>query len=366
MRAFIRNLRPWIVVLALCTVYLLAVFLANGADARVFVTLGTRFTEGDPAGTEGYDGQFAYFIAANPLNASQHLDAPAYRYQRILLPALGRALSLGRVELIPWAFVLINLIALAGGTFLMERLLQAEGANRWYALVYGLFAGVFMSVRLSLNEPLAYGLVLAAIWLERREKPHLSAGVFALAILAKETAITFVVGYLLWMLAERRWGAALRLAVAALIPFVLWQVVLFGQFGEFGVGSGGAMATPFEIIPYNGLWRIYIDTGSLVVFLAFAVLLIPGAVIPSLWGLVRAVQDVLRRRRHPYVFLLFASAAVIPFTPFSTFREPLGMLRFITGLVIAVVLFAAMRRHSRALNYSFLWLVSLAFVVSSG
>ncbi len=366
MRTFTSNLHPWSVVLALCVVYLLAVFLANGADAHVFVTLGTRFTEGDPAGTEGYDGQFAYFIAVDPLNAPQHLDAPAYRYQRILLPALGRALSLGQAELIPWAFVLINLIALVGGTRLMERLLQAEGVNRWYALVYGLFAGVFMSVRLSLNEPLAYGLALAAIWLERQQKNHLSAGAFALAILAKETAITFVVGYLLWMLAERRWGAALRLAIAALIPFALWQVVLFGQFGEFGIGSGGAMATPFEIIPYNGLWRVYTDTGSLGVFLTFAVLLVPGAVIPSLWGLVRSVQDVLQRHWHPYVFLLLVNAAVIPFTPFSTFREPLGMLRFITGLVIAVVLFAALRRRSRALNYSFLWLVSLTFAISSG
>ncbi len=366
MRELTKKLHPWIVVLIMCVIYLLAVFLVNGADAHVFVTLGTRFAEGDPGGTEGYDGQFAYFIAADPLNASQHLDAPAYRYQRILLPALGRALSLGRAELIPWAFVLINLIALAGGTWLMEHLLQAEGANRRYALVYGLFAGVFMSVRLSLNEPLAYGLVLAAIWLERQQKPHLSAGAFALAILAKETAITFVAGHLLWMLVERHWGAALRLAAATLIPFTLWQVALFGQFGEFGVGSGGAMATPFEIIPYNGLWRVYTDTSSLVVFLTFAVLLVPGAVIPSLWGLVRSVQDVLRRRWHPYVFLLLVNAAVIPFTPFSTFREPLGMLRFITGLVIAAVLFAAQRRHIRALNYSFLWLVSLAFVVSSG
>ncbi len=350
----------------LCAVYLLAVFVANGGDARVFVTLGTRFTEGNPGGTEGYDGQFAYFIAADPLNAPQHLDAPAYRYQRILLPALGRVLSLGQAGPIPWVFVLINLIALAGGTWLMERLLQAEGANRWYALVYGLFAGVFMSVRLSLNEPLAYGLVLAAIWLERQQKPRLSAGIFALAILAKETTFTFVVGYLLWMLAERRWGMALRLAAATLIPFALWQIVLFGQFGEFGVGSGGAMATPFEIIPYNGLWRIYADTGSLGVFLAFAILLVPGAVIPSLWGLVRSAQDVLRRRWHPYAFLLLANAAVIPFTPFSTFREPLGMLRFITGLVIAIVLFAAQRHRTRALNYSFLWLVSLAFAISSG
>jgi hypothetical protein len=57
---------------------------------------------------------------------------------------------------------------------------------------------------------------------------------------------------------------------------------------------------------------------------------------------------------------------VIPFVPFSTFREPLGMMRFLVGLVIAVILYGALRGEQRTLRYSTLWIVSLLLVLASG
>ncbi len=360
------KLRPWMVALALCLLYLAAVFVINRSDPLVFVTLGTQFTEGDPTGSEGYDGQFVYFIAADPFTAPDLIDAPAYRYQRILLPAMARLLSLGQAELVPWVLLLINLAALAGGTAILERLLQAQGVSPWYALTYGLFGGIFMAVRLSVTEPLAYGLVLAAIWLERDEHPWWMAVALALAALAKETTLLFVGGYGLWLLVEGRWRDAARLGLVAGGAFVIWQAVLYSQFGQLGIGSGGARATPFEIIPYNGFWRIYTDTGSLRVFVVFAGLLVPSTIIPSLWALWRSGREALKRAAHPYVYLLLANAAIIPFVPFSTFREPLGMMRFIAGLVITVVLYGALNKEQRTLRYSTLWIVSLLLVLTSG
>jgi hypothetical protein len=276
-----RRPAPWLIVLGLCLIYLVLIFAANGADPQVFVTLGTRFSQGDPAGTEGYDGQFVYYIAADPFTAPDKLDVPTYRYQRILLPALGRLLSLGQPALVPWILVLVNLIALAGGTFILERLLIMEGASRWYALTYGLFAGVFMAVRLSSNEPLAYGLALLAIFFERRGRPWHAALVIAAAILAKETVVLFAGGYVLGYFLQRRWKAGLAFAALALTPFVLWQIVLYAHFGSFGIGSGGALATSFEIIPFYGFLRILTE-GGLSVFIVLGLLLLPGAVIPAL------------------------------------------------------------------------------------
>ncbi len=360
-------IRPWMIVLGLCLLYLLAVFLANRADPLVFVTLGTRFTENDPAGTEGYDGQFTYFIAADPFTAPALIDIPAYRYQRILLPALARVFALGSPMLVPWTLLVINLLALIGGTIFLERLLAREGVSRWYALTYGLFVGVFISVRLSLNEPLAYGLVLAAIWLERQYGGIGRAAVaLALAALAKETALFFAAGYVLWLLLERRRAAAFAFGLLAVGPFAVWQGVLYYHFGQWGAGSGGAMATPFELIPYNGFWRIYTDTGEVRVFLILALLILPSTILPSLWGLWRSLRDLWHRRWHPYVFLLLANAAIMPFVPFSTYREPLGILRFIVGLVICVVLYGALRREQRVLRYSMLWIVLLLVALTSG
>lgn len=359
------------IVLALSVLYLGAIFATNDADPKAFVTLGECFSQCTgadgtdcPEDSEGYDGQFAYYIARDPANAPDCIDAPAYRYQRILLPALGLVLSLGQDVLIPWAFVIINLAALVIGTALLEDLLVAERQSRWFALSYGLFVGVFMAVRLSTTEALAYGLVIAGLWFGQRERLGWAAVMLALAGLAKETTGFFTAGYLLYLASQRRWRDAVWMALVVGAPFVAWQIALFAWLGEFAAGAGGAKATAFEIIPYNGVWKIAYE-GSVLAFLVLGVLLvIPAAVVPSLWALRHTIRDLRMRRWELYSCLLFANALIMPFVPFSTYREFLGILRFMPGLVLMIVLYAARHRHRRPLVYSTLWIVLILFVVS--
>src|SRR5664279_5428507 len=96
-------LRPWIVAVLLCVGYLGFVFLnyyglhfdtQSPRVAGIPLNLGLlpmrysgqalEFIWPTSAGAAGYDGQFTYDIAANPLHAAPKLDVPAYRYQRIL------------------------------------------------------------------------------------------------------------------------------------------------------------------------------------------------------------------------------------------------------------------------------------------
>lgn len=360
------SVRPWMVALALCLIYLVAVFALHNADPLTFLVMPEPPSVEHPQGTEGYDGQWVYYIAVNPLTSPPHLDVPAYRLQRILLPVLAHLLALGQPALIPWTLLLINLAAFVSGMIFLERLLKDEGASPWWALIYGLSAGILMSVRLSLTEPLAYALVLMAVWREQDGHPWQAAIAFALAGLAKEPALIFVLGYMLWMLLEHRWRDTLRLGVIAWAPYLLWQAVLYLWLGELGTGPGGGLRTPFELIPYMGFVRIYTETGSLPVFLAFAALNIPTVIAPSLWGIAAGLRDLLRRVQHPYSSLLLANAASIAIIPFSTFREPLGILRFLPGLTAAFLLYAAHYRRTRMLRFSLLWLATLAFAVISG
>jgi hypothetical protein len=53
------------------------------------------------------------------------------------------------------------------------------------------------------------------------------------------------------------------------------------------------------------------------------------------------------------------------FVPFSTYRELLGMFRFIVGLQIAVILYAAHRRQRRVLSYSTLWMMTTLLLIAS-
>ncbi len=358
--------RPWFIVLVVCLLYLVIVFLSHGSDPLTFVTPGTRYAELDPEGTEGYDGQFTYYIARDGCRATPFLDVPAYRFQRILLPALAATLASRNPDLLPWLLPGLNLLALVASTAILENLLVTRGVSRWYALVYGLFPGVLMPVRLSLNEPLAYGLVILAIWFRGHERPWLAAAACALVALAKETTLIFSAGLVLWELVSHRWQVGLLSALLAFLPFAAWQAVLISWFGIPGVGSGGDLATPFEIIPFHGFVRIYTDTGNLRVFAIFAALLLPTVIAPTLWALWRAWRDIVHGDRTLEVFLLLVNAAVLPFVPFSTYREPLGMVRFMVGLLIAVLLYGAQRREQRILRYSSLWLTLLALVVVSG
>ncbi len=359
------------IVLVLSLLYLGTIFAVKDAGSKVFVSIGQCFSpctgqDGAhcPDGTEGYDGQFAYYLARDPAHAPDCLDVPAYRAQRMLLPALGWLFSVGQDRLIPWVFVLVNLIALVGGTALLEDLLVAERQSRWYALSYGLYAGVFMAVRLSTTEALAYGLVIAALWTMRRDRFWAGAALLALAGLAKEMVGLFVAGYLLYFALNRRWRDAIRLGLVTGLPFVIWQIVLYHWLGEFGIGSGGAKATPFEIVPFLGVLKIATD-GSLAAFLLLGVLLvIPAAVLPTVWALRETIRDLRQRKWELYSCLLLVNAAVMPFVPFSTYREFLGLLRFIPGLVLMVVLYAAHNRRRRPLLYSTLWIPLILFVVS--
>ncbi len=360
------SLRPWMVALALCLIYLAAVFALHHADPLTFLVMPEPPSAEHPQGTEGYDGQWVYHIAVNPITSPPHLDVPAYRLQRILLPLLAHLLALGRPALIPWTLLAIDLAAFVMGAIILEHLLKQAGVSPWWALTYALSAGVMMSVRLSLTEPLAYALALAAIWLERNQRLQLAALVFALAGLAKEPTLIFVLGYMLWMLLERRWRDALLLGLIAWAPYLIWQAILYLWLGQIGTGPGGGLRTPFELIPYMGFLRIYTETGSLPVFLAFAALNVPTVIVPSIWGIAASLRDMLRRAWHPYSFLLLANAASVAIIPFSTFREPLGILRFLPGLTVSFLLYAAHFHRRRMLRYSLLWIATLAFAPISG
>jgi hypothetical protein len=355
-----RWIRPWSIVAAVALLYMIVVTELAGGDPLVLATLGTRFSEGNPAGSIGYDGQFVYYIARDPLNGWRYCDVPAYRYQRILYPLLGRLLALGQTSLLPYSLALLNVAALASGTWLTEQILLRYGMSLWYALTYGLYAGQLMAARLLLNEPLALALSQGAVLLAEKDRWRWSIFLFALAALTKETALVFVAGYLLFLLARRRWHRFAEMAMGVGAPFLLWQGLLWAWFGRPGVGSGGAGATGWEIVPFRGLWSVgAIDLRALGLL---ALVMVPLAIVPCLLSLWATGRELWQGRWHPFTTMLLANALVVPFLPQSTFREPLAMLRLVAGLVVATILYAAGKRSRRTLNYAVLWLASLVFL----
>jgi hypothetical protein len=337
--------------------------LFDGNPVGLF-ELGTQFLDGDQVGSEGYDGQFSYYIAIDPRpsQVAAHLDVPAYRYQRILFPLISRVLGLGISSWIPWTMLLTNLVAHWTGTYAVGKLLQRRGVSEWYALSYGLWVGLIAPIGLGLNEPLAYGLVAVGVLMLGRARLVAGPLILGASLFAKETAVVFVAAALLSELFGPRRRRALAAYAFVTASYVAWQAYLFIQFDAIGLGSGGAMATSFELIPFMGLLRI--GSVSMPALGLFLVIFGPSIVLPALWGVLTSIRDLLRRAQSIEPWLLLTNGLSIMVLPFSTFREPLGLVRFSDGLVLAVLLYAAAGGHQRPLRYSLLWTALLAMLIS--
>jgi hypothetical protein len=349
------RLGPGVVVAIVCSLYVAVVLVNAGGDPLAFAVIGTRFSAGDVLGSEGYDGQFVYFIARDPLDAARFLDVPAYRYQRILYPLLAWLFSGGQPGVLPWTLILINLAAIVAGTCAVEQLLRGFGVNRWYALAYGLYGGQLIALRTDLNEPLALALVSAAMLGWHRDRRWLAAVLFALASLTKETSLVFVAAYAIAALVQRRWRAVIALACATL-PFALFQATLWVVFGRPGLGAGGAGATPFSPVPLGG-W-LEVAGVSAPAFLTISVVAAPFVVLPAVIGTLMGLHDLLRRPWHPIALSLLLNSWMIMALPASTFREPAALLRLGGGLALSMILYGAIRRLPRVQNYSLLWILS--------
>lgn len=339
--------------------------LLAGGDPLALARLGARYAQGDLNGSEGYDGQFVYYIARNPapLVVEPFLDVPAYRYQRIFLPLLAFLLSLGNDAFLPWVLILLGMISQVVGTWAVAELLASRGVSRWYALAYGLWAGLLLSVITDMTEPLAYALVALALLALTKNRPWLGYILLGLAVFAKEVTIVFLGAYLLDEIAHKRWRDAAALAGIGLIPYGIFQIWLWLVFGQPGLGSGGAMATPFEYIPFMGLLRI--GAHSLPYLAAMLVVFGPTIIWPSLWGAWKSVQYWMAGERNVVVLALLFNSLVIFFLPFSTFRETGAILRLACGLVLSILVFAAWYRQKRVLNYTLFWIVLMVFLFKS-
>jgi hypothetical protein len=359
-RKFWKHYGPTLVVLVVITAFTILVLATNQWDPMAFVRLGTRFSQGDPNGTIGYDGQFVYQIALNPLGAAPHIDIPAYRYQRILYPFSARLVSLGQPDIIPWAMIGLNIVALTVGTYVMGLILAHKRLSRWYAVTVGLFAGQLVSLRLAVNEPFSLTFAIVAIYTFETERPRLGAIFLALSILSKETALAFVGGYLLYFFIKKQWRLLIETGLISLGPFLLLQLVLWFAFGEIALRSGGEGATDFSFIPFGSLVAFGLSDPE--TFTTVLLMLGPLLLIPTVALMVSLARYFWRKELTPVAIILALHVIMIAMLPFSTYVDLPGILRLSSGLVVATVAFAAVTRSRKTLNYSALWNASLVYL----
>jgi hypothetical protein len=188
-----------------------------------------------------YDGRFFYYLARDPLlrgGPPTYLDSPAYRYQRILLPALAHLLALGRPAAVGWGLVAANLLGVALGCRYALQLARHFRAPAWWLLGYALNPGLLIGTLFDLSEPLAVGLCTAACAFAVRRRPLVAALLLSAALLARETVALVAVVFLVHELLA---GRSVRRALPYALPLLVaaaWQAALGARFGQTPLGAG--------------------------------------------------------------------------------------------------------------------------------
>jgi hypothetical protein len=291
----------------------------------------------------GYDGQFFYYLALDPVNARYYMDAGAYRYTRIVYPIVARALALGRPELIPTTLFLVNWVGLAAGTAVVAAWLKRRGVSPWLALIFGFYPGLQFALERDLSEVLAYGLVALAILIfdfGGRHRLVLSAIVFALASLTRETTVLFSVAFGLALLlgqgdagswrarVSKKWRDALPFLAIALVPIVLYKALLL-----IWLGAGQDPGIPLARFPFLGLWQWrYWEAPP-------QMEQVRSVVIPGLIAGVAATVALVKWVRRVEVWLLLANVVLfVVFLQAPAYADYSASGRVTTGVVLSALL----------------------------
>jgi hypothetical protein len=355
---------PALVVLVVSVAYVGWRLILFDGDPIAIAEIGTRYSDVDPDGTEGYDGQFSTYIALDPVPSSvaPHLDVPAYRYQRILYPLLARLLVFGRTDWIPWSLILVNILAHSTATFVLADFLVRKGFETPYALIYGLWVGLVSGVGLNLHEPLAYGFVVLAFFLREQRRYVLMAAALGLALFTKETTAVFWLAFLIADFIERKPDLGHVTLIVGGVLFGVWQIWLWRTFGMFGIGSGGDMATPFEWIPFMGFFRI--GFVSLKALGLFALIFGPTILFPTVYALIQGILQLRVDIKREFAWSSVFNAVIILLLPFSTFREPLGLVRIFSGVLLSLLILNVHINNRKILNYSLFWIAMLVILIN--
>jgi hypothetical protein len=260
-----------VLVVAMVLGFLIAARLSTyHGNAAGFVLFGQRYVHytHPPAGapinsTDGYDGQFYWLQATDPLLLHHstltdiHNTAPGYHLQRPAYPALAYALALGMRSALPWTLLAVNVLAVLGITAAFSFYARRRGWSCWWALAIGLVPGLLMPTLRDLSDPLAVAAMVGGGRARSRGRSWLAAGLLAVGVLAREPMMVAVVAVGLdaacawWRV--RRTPGSLRRAVrhawpAVVIPvavFLAWQVYIHARY------SAAAAAASSPLLPFK-------------------------------------------------------------------------------------------------------------------
>ncbi len=226
---------------------LVRLLVAAKGDISRFVMAGRDFVNpaSAPKGLyvfpgSGYDGQFYYRLALDPVDLAKTafgitVDA-GFRLQRIGMSALAWLASGGQHQAVPEALVAVNLAALVALAWLGALIASDAGRHAAWGLLVAGYWGFLFSIGRDLPEVLASCFLVGGLVALRRARPVLAGLVLSCAVLTLETTLDVVIAVGVVALVQilrrtRRPGCQDLAWVMPGLAFAGWQVTGLAMTG---------------------------------------------------------------------------------------------------------------------------------------
>lgn len=311
----------------------------------------------------GYDGMQYYQIARNipklftgeGREEIRTRSPGSYAYQRILFPASAFLLSKGQDQILPIAFLLINVVSLLAAAAV---LLKWTGGKGLYSFALALCPGATVALHFSLAEPLSL-LFLTMIlirYLARHRLTAIDAVLLSLFVLTKEVNLAFPILLLCWTVAKRRWRDLLPL-LCSLAVFLAWHGIIFAIFEEIPF----LWSAEKNALPLVAAWEVLSGARGFNHFTLSSIALLCLFVVPTL---LCTLAEVLQQKKLEFIpTMLLSFLGLMLVMPDHIWGSITSIGRVITPVYpLALLSFA---RHDTVLH-RFLAIAILALGLGTG
>jgi hypothetical protein len=201
---------------------------------------------------QGHDGKY-FFVQANdpwvlePENNAQLLERPLYRSQRMFYPLLAGGGGVFSPELIVWALLVVNILAMGAGTWVTALIAQSMGVSPVWGLAFALNPGFISELTIDGAGVVAAAAAFGAVASILRRRLGLAVLLLSLAALTREAMLVVAVGSAWWLW---RYGKesrnALMVVATPTVTVALWGLYLRWRIGwEAGVSEVEEIGWPF-------------------------------------------------------------------------------------------------------------------------
>jgi hypothetical protein len=297
-----------------------------------FVQIGQVFVENSPyiahnpdvrrtlvVEQGGYDGQFFYYLAWDPLLRAFRADpkafdglydTPPYRFGRIGYVWLTWLASFGDWHRFPKTMVWLDLAGIFAAAFALSIAARDVGANVLWGLVALFIPAFWQSLETTLPEPIAAGFLLLAYLAWSRGRWLGAALLLAASLLVRETGLALVAVLAVTMALRRQLPQAIALTGVAVAPFAFWHLYV-GWLLWPDWGLQGFFFRPELIgLPFVGFFNMWahVRVGDYEMDLARATYVLP--ILLTLAWLVALAAVVVRRSALTVATALYATVAI--------------------------------------------------------